>query len=65
MKLKDKDYVLTEGAAWIEIGRYAIRIRQTTKKDGVSVAVYQNGKEGNNPVAECYVFDFELEDEPC
>ena len=60
MKLKDGDYVLSEGAAWIEVGKYAIRIRTTQKGDGIGIEVFQNGKEFNDPVDQCWVFDSDL-----
>ena len=62
-KLEDGDYILTDGAAWIEVGKYAIRIRATKAGDGVGVEVFENGKGYNNPIDQCWVFDNELEDE--
>lgn len=42
-KLKDGDYVLTEGAAWIEVKGLAIRIFHDGQ--GVMISVCPNGQE--------------------
>lgn len=59
--LPDGDYTLTDGAAWFQIGRFAIRLRKTD--EGVSCAIYEAGKEDENSLAEANVFENEL-DEP-
>lgn len=52
MKLKDGDYVLSEGAAWVESGSFSIRIRHV---DGaIYVDIYKNGHEGENPLSTAY-----------
>lgn len=49
VKLPDADYVLTEGAAWIEVKGVAIRI--FTTDEGVALMVYESGKEFDDPIA--------------
>ena len=60
MNIPDGDHILTDGAAWLEIGRFAIRIRKTTAGDGVGVEVYESGKEFNEPVDQCWVFESDI-----
>lgn len=48
-ELSDNDYKLTEGAAWIETGDYAIRI-YTDGEGRVFIDAYQNGQEYNKPI---------------
>lgn len=43
MNLIDGDYVLTEGAAWVEVQGFAVRIRATPA--GLIVDVYESGEE--------------------
>ena len=57
MKLPDADYVLTEGAAWIEVKGFSIRIMSTD--EGVIVDVYAKNKENDGPIAATYAFDSE------
>lgn len=65
-KLKDGDYVLSEGTGWFEVKGFAIRIHSTD--EGVAVDIYNN-KEMNDPdnggtveaIASAYAFDDELE----
>lgn len=38
--LKDDDYTLTEGAAWIEVKNFAVRIH--TNGDGMIISVYKD-----------------------
>ena len=49
MKLPDGDHVLTEGAAWIESGAFAIRIQHVGGT--MYVDIYKNGHEGEDPLA--------------
>jgi len=57
MKLPDADYVLTDGAAWIEVKGFSIRIMSTD--EGVIVDVYAKNKENNGPITTTYAFDSE------
>ena len=43
MNLSDGDYVLTDGAAWLEVRGFAVRIRATPA--GLIVDVYKAGEE--------------------
>ena len=43
MNLIDGDYVLTDGAAWLEVQGFAVRIRTTPA--GLIVDVYKSGEE--------------------
>jgi len=43
MNLSDGDYVLSEGAAWLEVQGFAVRIRATPA--GLIVDVYKSGEE--------------------
>lgn len=57
--LSDDDYVLAEGAAWLETGKFAIRIHTTD--EGVVVDIYPNGTEKvEAAVASCYAFNDEV-----
>ena len=47
--LPDDDYILTEGAAWVEVQGFAVRIRANSS--GLAVDVYESGKEGENTLA--------------
>jgi hypothetical protein len=55
--LKDNDYTLSEGAAWLEVKNFAIRIHSTD--EGVSVDIYRNGDEMADALATAYAFDNE------
>lgn len=49
MKLSDGDYILTEGAAWVEVQGFAVRIRGDSS--GLAVDVYKSGEEGEDTLA--------------
>ncbi len=57
--LTDQDYRLVEGAAWIEVKKFAIRIHTTD--EGVIVDIYKGGAEIDNPIAGTYAFDSETD----
>ena len=61
IELPDGDYILSEGAAWIEVKGLAIRIFHDG--EGVLVSVYRNGHEGDCPLEEMSVGDYDEEDE--
>jgi hypothetical protein len=58
--LSDGDYTLSEGAAWLEVKGFAVRVHQTD--EGVCVDVYRNGQEDESPLASCYAFDSDAQD---
>jgi hypothetical protein len=49
MNLIDQDYILTEGAAWVEVQGFAVRIRANSS--GLAVDVYRSGEEGEDTLA--------------
>ena len=53
MNLIDQDYVLIEGAAWVEVQGFAVRIRATPA--GLVLDVYQSGQEASGPIDSFYV----------
>jgi len=57
--LKDGDYTLEEGAAWIETAPFSIRIQKTP--EGVVVDIYQTGKEMETSIASAYAFTGDLD----
>jgi hypothetical protein len=56
-KIKDGDYILKDGSAWLEVKDFAIRIHATD--EGVAIDVYKN-KEEEEAITSCYAFDSEL-----
>lgn len=60
-RIRDGDYVLAEGAAWLEVKNFAIRVCSTD--EGVVVDVYKNGEEMNDVIASAYAFDQEVTDD--
>ena len=69
VKLGDGDYTLVDGAAWLTVGPFSIRIRRweghETGEIGiplVDIRVYALGREEEDSIKELEVFDFELED---
>ena len=59
--IQDSDYILAEGAAWLEVKNFAIRVLATD--EGVSVDIYKNGDEMTEALASAYAFDNETTDE--
>lgn len=59
LELPDAEYRLRDGAAWIEVGGFAVRIFMTD--EGVVVDVYENGNEERGAIASTYAFTNELE----
>ena len=59
--IRDGDYVLADGAAWLEVKNFAIRVCSTD--EGVVVDVYKNGDEMNDAIASTYAFDQEATDD--
>lgn len=53
MNLPDGDYILTEGAAWVEVQGFAVRIRATA--EGLSVEVYPSGQEAGGELGSLFV----------
>lgn len=57
--LEDKDYTLAEGAAWLTVKGFSIRIRATD--EGVIADIYAKGREDEPCIAGTYAFDHELD----
>jgi hypothetical protein len=57
INLTDGDYLLSDGAAWLEVKNFAIRIHSTD--EGVSVDIYRNGDEMADAIASAYAFNNE------
>lgn len=47
--LPDSDYELSDGAAWLGVGKFSIRVIQTD--EGVVVDIYGRDQEDESPVA--------------
>lgn len=60
MDIPDGDHKLTEGAAWIELKQFSIRVHETD--EGVVVDVYALGCEDDDCIATTYAFDAEAEE---
>lgn len=54
-ELQDGDYYLRDGAAWLEVKGYAVRVRATEM--GVEVEIYATGLEMNAPLARAVATD--------
>jgi len=59
MKIEDGDYELVDGAAWLAVRGFAVRIFSTD--NGVDVRIYKNGAEDEGAIAATFAADFELE----
>jgi hypothetical protein len=58
-ELKDGDYTLADGNAWLTVGNVSIRISATDQ--GVVCDMYRRGDEMSDAIASCYVFNTECE----
>lgn len=58
--IKDGDYILKDGKAWLEVKGFAIWVRATD--EGVVVDIYKNEDELGESLASTYAFDSETED---
>ena len=58
--IKDGDYILKDGKAWLEVKGFAIWVRATD--EGVVVDIYKNEYELGESLASTYAFDSETED---
>ena len=61
VKISDGDYVLMDGAAWLGVKNFAVRVRATD--EGVAVDIYKSGDEMSGAIASTGAFDNEVEDE--
>ena len=59
MTLEDGDYELVDGAAWLAVKGFSVRI--FSRKTGIDVYIYKNGAEDKGPIAATFAADSELE----
>lgn len=59
MKILDGDYELVDGAAWLAVRGFAVRI--FSRENGIDVFIYKNGAEDEGPIASTFAADSELE----
>jgi len=59
MKLEDGDYELVDGAAWLAVRGFAVRI--FSRENGIDVHIYKNGAEDEGPISSTFAADSELE----
>ena len=57
----DKDYILRDNKAWLEVDDFSIRIARIDA--GLTIKVFKNGEEGINALDELFVHNPEPEDE--
>ena len=57
--IKDGDYILKDGKAWLEVKGFAIWVRATD--EGVVVDIYKNEDELGESLASTYAFDSETQ----
>ena len=59
MKILDGDYELVDGAAWLAVKGFSVRI--FSRENGIDVFIYKNGAEDEGPIAATFARDDELE----
>lgn len=59
--LDDADYVLTDGAAWLTVGLFAVRVRKTD--EGIACDIYADGRENDNAISSCWALDADIEEQ--
>ena len=57
----DKDYILKDNRAWLEVDNFSIRIAKINS--GLTIKVFKNGEEGTETLDELFVHNLEEEDE--
>lgn len=55
MNIKDGDYILEDGHAWLETGAFSVRIANIG--NDICVDIYRNGHEMDAPLASCYAIN--------
>ena len=58
MTLEDGDYELVDGAAWIAVKGFSVRIFSTDS--GIDVSIYKNGGEDEGAIVATFAADSEL-----
>ena len=59
MTLEDGDYELVDGAAWLAVKGFSVRI--FSRVNGIDVFIYKNGAEDEGPISSTFAADSELE----
>ena len=57
----DKDYVLKDKRAWLEVDGFSIRVAKIDS--GLTIKVFKNGEECTTPIDELFVDKLELVEE--
>lgn len=57
--LPDGDYVLIDGRGWFTVGKWSVRI--AAEAGGIRVEVYADGHEMDEPFAQCWADDSEVD----
>ena len=57
----DKDYILKDDRAWLEVDGFSIRVAKINS--GLTIKVFKNGKECTTPIDELFVDKLELIEE--
>ena len=60
LQISDGDHELSEGRTWIKVGPYAVALIKTD--EGISVDVYQDGREMDEALTSCWALDADLEE---
>ena len=55
----DKDYILKDKRAWLEVEGFSIRIAKINS--GLTIKVFKNGEEGVTPIDEMFIDKLEVE----
>jgi len=58
--LTDDDYVLVDGAAWLTVGKFSVRVHTTD--EGVAVDIYALGHEFPDSLAGTYAYTSDAEE---
>ena len=56
----DKDYILKDNRAWLEVDGFSIRIAKINS--GLTIKVFKNGEESTTPIEEMFVDKSEVEE---
>ena len=57
----DKDYILKDDRAWLEVDGFSIRVAKINS--GLTIKVFKNGKECTTPIDELFVDKLEFVEE--
>jgi hypothetical protein len=57
----DKDYILKDKRAWLEVDGFSIRVAKIDS--GLTIKVFKNGEECTTPIDEMFIDKLEISDE--